>query len=121
MIKAYNQSDLDQALQNQASNILLEAPNASEIVEKYLNKERRRKSRKVYIGVAFLILLLAPFSEGAAHFGSNSFHTNIIIPDIVVALIIAIVSTIALTAIRPLRNYQINTNSSEKIKLIKIT
>lgn len=95
MIKAYNQSDLEQALQDQDSNILFKAPNASKILEKYLNKECRRKSRKVYIGVAFLILLLAPFSD------------------------IAIVSTIALTAIRPLRNYQINTHSSEKIELTK--
>lgn len=121
MTIAHTQSDLEQALQDQESSILFEAPNASNILEKYLNKERRRKSRKVYIGVAFLILLLTPFSEGAAQFGSNPYHINIIIPDIVVALIIAIVSTIALTIFRPFRNYKIYTHTPEKIEFTKIS
>ena len=70
MVICYNDKELERALEAKESKIILEGPQASEIVRRIEEAQsKRRNTHNTALGIGLLCLIAAPFTGGGSLLG----------------------------------------------------
>ncbi|MDE6753032.1 MAG: hypothetical protein K2J82_00295 [Muribaculaceae bacterium] len=120
MLIVRTDKELERALEAKEKNFILEGPQAAQIVKKFQEAERKKRSARGWgIGVGILCLVAAPFTGGGSLLGLGATAGAVALSEGVILAIIGAVVSISVAAINAVKEYKIKKLEQDRILFSK--
>lgn len=117
MVIVSTEKALERALEAKEKTIILEGPQASEIVRKITDvQKKKRRIRKTGIGIGLICIIGAPITGGMSLLGLGATVGAIAISDTVIVAIISAIVSISTVTINRMYDYKIKKLDNNRIE-----